>query len=41
MGKEFANLTWDDLCDLMCGKPEEDEETWDEEVVKQEAEAVH
>ena len=26
MGQTFENLTWDDLCDLMCGKPEEDEE---------------
>jgi len=24
MGKVFENLTWDDLCDLMCGSPEED-----------------
>ena len=33
MGKTFENLTWDDLCDLMCGGTEEEEE-WDEEVVK-------
>lgn len=26
MGKTFENLTWDDMCDLMCGKPEEDYE---------------
>lgn len=26
MGKEFTNLTEEDLCDLMCGDPEEDEE---------------
>ena len=26
MGKTFQNLTWDDLCDLMCGGPEEDED---------------
>lgn len=26
MGKTFENLTWDDLCDLMCGSPEDDEE---------------
>lgn len=26
MGKEFTNLTEEELCDLMCGKPEEDEE---------------
>lgn len=23
---EFTNLTEEELCDLMCGKPEEDEE---------------
>lgn len=26
MGKTFENLTWEELCDLMCGKPEDDEE---------------
>ena len=26
MGKVFENLTWDDLCDMMCGGPEEDTE---------------
>ena len=26
MGKTFENLTWDDLCDLMCGRPEDDPE---------------
>ena len=26
MGMTFENLTWDDLCDLMCGEPEEEEE---------------
>ena len=26
MGKTFEDLTWDDLCDLMCGGPEEDGE---------------
>ena len=26
MGKTFENLTWDDLCDLMCGGPEEEAE---------------
>lgn len=26
MGKTFENLTWDDLCDLMCGDPEDDED---------------
>lgn len=24
MGKTFENLTWDDLCDLMCGVPEDE-----------------
>ena len=24
MGKTFENLTWDDLCELMCGGPEEE-----------------
>jgi len=24
MGKEFTDLTWDELCDLMCGGPEDD-----------------
>ena len=38
MGKEFTNLTWEDLCDMMCGKPEEDmedEKEWEEERVRQ------
>lgn len=26
MGMIFENLTEEELCDLMCGKPEEDEE---------------
>lgn len=26
MGMEFINLTEEELCDLMCGGPEEDEE---------------
>lgn len=26
MGMTFENLTEEELCDLMCGKPEEDEE---------------
>lgn len=26
MGKMFENLTWDQLCDLMCGGPEDDGE---------------
>ena len=29
MGKTFENLTWDDLCDLMCGSPEDDDEEED------------
>ena len=29
MGAEFTNLTEEELCDLMCGKPEEDEEEED------------
>ena len=24
MGKTFEELTWEELCDLMCGKPEEE-----------------
>lgn len=24
MGKEFTDLTWEELCDLICGDPEED-----------------
>ena len=24
MGMEFTNLTVEDLCDLMCGRPEDD-----------------
>lgn len=31
MGAVFENLTEEELCDLMCGKPEDDEE--DEEDV--------
>ena len=30
MGKTFENLTWEELCDLMCGKPEDDEEEEDD-----------
>ena len=26
MGKTFEDLTWEDLCDLMCGGPEDEEE---------------
>ena len=26
MGKEYTDLTWKDLCDLMCGTPEDDYE---------------
>lgn len=31
MGMTFENLTEEELCDLMCGKPEEDEEDEREE----------
>ena len=31
MGKVFENLTWEELCDLMCGCPEEDIYETDEE----------
>ena len=24
--REYFELTWEELCDLMCGKPEEEEE---------------
>ena len=24
MGKTFEELTWEELCDLMCGKPEDE-----------------
>ena len=34
MGMEFTNLTEEDLCDLMCGKPEEDLEE-DEDASKE------
>ena len=27
MGMVFENLTDEELCDLMCGEPEEDDET--------------
>ena len=30
MGAVFENLTEEDLCDLMCGKPEDDEEEVEE-----------
>ena len=26
MGKKFTDLTWEDMCDLMCGIPEEEPE---------------
>lgn len=26
MGMTFEDLTWEELCDLMCGGPEEDED---------------
>ena len=39
MGAVFENLTCEELCDLMCGKPEDDyeeeEEQWEEEQAKQ------
>lgn len=28
MGKEFIGLTCEELCELMCGKPEDEEEEW-------------
>ena len=31
MGKTFENLTWDDMCELMCGAPEEDYDEEEEE----------
>lgn len=40
MGKTFENLTWDDLCDLMCGKSddeiERDKEKAEKEAMKRE-----
>lgn len=30
MGETFENLTWEELCDLMCGQPEDDEEDGEE-----------
>ena len=30
MGKTLYDLTCEELCELMCGKPEEDDETEDE-----------
>ena len=27
MGMTFENLTWEELCDLMCGGPDEDADT--------------
>lgn len=40
MGMIFENLTCEELCDLMCGKPEEDydEEELEEETTKKEKE---
>ena len=29
MGMTFENLTWEELCDLMCGQPEDDEDEED------------
>lgn len=34
MGKEFNNLTIEEMCDLMCGKPEKDYEDEDEPIVE-------
>ena len=31
MGKTFYDLTCEELCELMCGKPEEEEEEAEEE----------
>ena len=38
MGKVFYNLTMDELCDLMCGAPEEEQEDeqWEQEKAQQE-----
>ena len=38
MGAEFTDLTWEDLCDLMCGQPEEDFIEEDELIEKEEIE---
>ena len=32
MGKTLYDLTCEELCELMCGKPEEDDETEDEQM---------
>ena len=43
MGKTFYDLSCEELCDLMCGKPDEDYEEgdkeWEEQPVKREVEA--
>ncbi len=39
-GMVFENLTDEELCELMCGKPEQEEEEWEEEPVKQLAETA-
>jgi len=31
MGKTFENLTWDELCDLMCGGPEDEDNEVEED----------
>ena len=36
MGMEFKDLTEEDLCNLMCGKPEDDEEEVNDENEQQE-----
>jgi hypothetical protein len=33
MGKEFNDLTCEELCDLMCGAPEEEEEDYSEDCI--------
>ena len=34
MGAVFENLTQEQLCDLICGIPDEEDRTWDEEEAK-------
>lgn len=36
MGKEFYDLTPEELCDLMCGKPEDDYEDDEDDFVEDE-----
>lgn len=35
MGMTFENLTWEDMCDLMCGAPEIDDDD-DQSTIKKE-----